>query len=79
LLIDKIRQFAETNGAQFFVGMQRSDQKLIDHLLETHVRFASFDGTPSYSKDFGSHWTPEGQRMVAARLLKLIFDSNNTN
>ena len=79
LLIDKIRQFAETNGAQFFVGMQRSDQKLIDHLLATHVRFASFDGTPSYSKDFGSHWTPEGQRMVAARLLKLIFDSHDTN
>jgi hypothetical protein len=79
LLIDKIRQFAETNGARFFVGMQRTDQKLIDHLLEAHVQFVSFDGTPSYSEDFGSHWTPQGQRMVAARLLKLIVDSHQTN
>jgi hypothetical protein len=74
-LVDKIQQFVESNGAQFFVGMQRTDQKLVDHLLANHVRFVLFDGIPAYSENFGSHWTPEGQKLVAARLLNLISDT----
>jgi hypothetical protein len=75
-LVETIQQFVEANGAQFFVGLQRTDQELADHLRKDQVQFVSFDGAPAYPEAFGAHWTPAGQKMVAARLLQLISDND---
>src|SRR5436190_7932097 len=65
-LVDKIRQFVETNGARFFVGLQASDAALIRHLEAARIPYVSFDGAAAYpGESLGAHWTPEGHKLVA--------------
>ena len=76
-LVDEIRQFVETNGAKFLVGLQYDDSDLAGHLKSTGVPFTTFDGAESYpGAAAGNHWTPEGHRLVARRLLRLLSDNN---
>jgi hypothetical protein len=72
-LVDKIRQFVETNGGKFVVGLQTTDAALVRHLQAARIRFVSFDGAASYpGASVGGHWTPEGHKLVAERLLGLL-------
>lgn len=72
-LVDKIRQFVEANGAKFLVGLQSSDVALVRHLEAARIPFVSFDGAASYpGASVGGHWTPEGHKLVAERLLGLL-------
>jgi hypothetical protein len=72
-LVDKIRQFVEANGAKFLVGLQSSDAALVRHLEAARIPFVSFDGAASYpGESVGGHWTPEGHKLVAERLLSLL-------
>jgi hypothetical protein len=72
-LIDKIRQFVEANGGKFLVGLQSTDAALVRHLEAARIPYVAFDGAASYpGASVGGHWTPEGHKLVAERLLGLL-------
>jgi hypothetical protein len=75
-LVSKLREFVEAHGARLLVGLQAKDDKLIEHLQAERIPFVTFDGAEAYSDIYGSHWTPNGHRLVAERLLKLLSESN---
>jgi len=70
-LVDMIRDFVEANGAKFLVGLQTTDADLVQHLEIKHIPFVTFDGAEAYPTG-GQHWTPQGQKLVAERLLGLL-------
>ncbi|MDH6263328.1 SGNH/GDSL hydrolase family protein [Bradyrhizobium sp. BR13661] len=72
-LVDMIRDYVESHGAKFLVGMQTTDADLVRHLEAEHVPFVTFDGAGAYpGLGTGEHWTPEGHKLVAERLLGLL-------
>lgn len=76
-LVSKIRDFVEANGAKFLVGLQYGDPELIRHLQANRIPFVSFDGAAFYpGAAAGSHWTPEGHRLVAERVLGLLSENH---
>ena len=75
-IVSKMREFVEAHGARLIVGLQSSDDKLIQHLRSEQVPFVAFDGAETYSNLFGAHWTPAGHKLVAQRLLGLLSDTN---
>ncbi len=71
-LVTKIRDFVEGNGSKFMVGIQDRDEALVRHLEANRIPFVKLEGA-DYLKNFegniwGAHWTPEGQKDVAARI-----------
>jgi hypothetical protein len=76
-LVDKMREFVEANGAKFMVGLQYRDEQLIRHLEAGKIPFVSFDGADYYrGEGAGAHWTPDGQKFVADRVMKLLSENN---
>jgi hypothetical protein len=76
-LVSKIRDFVEANGAKFLVGLQYRDPELILHLQANRIPFVTFDGAAFYpGASFGSHWTPDGHKLVAERALGLLSENN---
>jgi hypothetical protein len=76
-LVSKIRDFVDANGAKFLVGLQFDDPKLVRHLRANQIPFVSFDGAEFYpGAAAGSHWTPEGHKLVAERVLGLLAKNN---
>ena len=72
-LVDKIREFVEANGAKFLVGLQATDAGLVAHLQSKRIPFVTFDGAAAYpGAPLGQHWTPEGHKVVAERMLGLL-------
>jgi hypothetical protein len=72
-LVDKIKDYAEANGARFLVGLQTTDDGLVRHLRDKHVPFVAFDGADAYpGVASGAHWTPEGHKFVAEKLYGLL-------
>ena len=72
-LVDKIREFVEANGSKFLVGLQTNDAALVRHLEARAIPFVTFDGAAIYpGEGVGGHWTPEGHKLVAERLLGLL-------
>ena len=77
ILVGKIREFVEGNGAKFLVGIQYRDEALIRYLEVNQIPFAKFDGAAFYTGGgWGEHWTPEGQKLVAERVLHLLSANN---
>jgi hypothetical protein len=75
-LVGKIRDFVEANGAKFLVGLQYSDPELIRHLQANRIPFVTFDGAAFYpSAAAGAHWTPDGHKLVAERVLGLLSEN----
>jgi hypothetical protein len=75
-IVSKMRGFVETHGAKLIVGLQASDDKLIQHLQAERIPFVAFDGAEAYSNLHGAHWTPAGHKLVAERLLGLLSENN---
>ena len=76
-LVSKIREFVEANGAKFLVGLQYTDPGLIRHLQANRIPFVTFDGAAFYpGAGFGVHWTPEGHKLVAERVVGLLTENN---
>ena len=75
-LVGKIREFVEGNGAKFLVGIQYRDEALVRYLEGNQIPFARLDGAAFYTGGFGPHWTPEGQKFVAERVLGLLSANN---
>lgn len=74
-IISKVREFVEAHGARLIVGLQLSDDKLMQHLQAERIPFVTFDGAEAYANKFDAHWTPAGHRLVAERLLGLLTES----
>jgi hypothetical protein len=75
-LVDEIARFVTVSGAKLLVGIQSTDDALMRHLRDRRISFVSFDGAPSYTGNSeGGHWTPEGHKVVADRLLGLLSAS----
>jgi len=76
-LVSRIRNFVEANGAKFLVGLQFNDPELVRHLQASRIPFVSFDGAEVLpGAAAGSHWTPEGHKLVAERVLGLLAKNN---
>jgi lysophospholipase L1-like esterase len=75
-LVGKIREFVESNGSSFLVGLQSSDAGLIRYLEASRIPYVAFDGAAAYSAGSGAHWTPEGHQLVADRLLGLLSENH---
>jgi hypothetical protein len=76
-LVSKIRDFVEANGAKFLVGLQYRDDKLIRHLEASRIPFVNLEGADFYpGEGSGAHWTPEGHKVVAERVLGLLSENN---
>jgi hypothetical protein len=76
-LVSKLREFVEANGAKFLVGLQYRDEQLIRHLEASRIPFVSFDGADYYrGEGAGAHWTPEGHKVVADRVMQLLSENN---
>jgi hypothetical protein len=75
-LVGKIRDFVEANGAKFLVGLQYDDPDLVRYLQANGIPFVTFDGADLYpGAAAGTHWTPEGHKLVAARVLGLLSEN----
>jgi hypothetical protein len=76
-LVGKIRELVQASGARFLVGIQYRDENLIRYLQSSRIPFVSLDGAPFYQGSAaGGHWTPEGQKFVADRILGLLAENN---
>jgi hypothetical protein len=73
-LIGMMREFVESQGAQFLVGLQYRDAKLEQALGAAKIPYVSFEGAEHYFGD-GDHWTPKGHETVANRLMTLLSDN----
>jgi hypothetical protein len=71
-LVGKIREFVEANGAKFLVGIQFHDEQLVRYLEANRIPFTRLEGADFYIARIGPHWTPEGQKFVAERVLDLL-------
>ena len=72
-LVAKMREFVEGNGGKFLVGIQYHDAALVSYLEANNIPFVGLEGAPHYTQGgFGPHWTPEGHRFVANRILGLL-------
>lgn len=76
-LVGTMRDFVQANGGKFLVGLQYRDLELIGYLQAERIPFVSFDGAGFYpGASEGTHWTPEGHKLVAERVLGLLSQNN---
>ena len=67
-LIGMMKEFVESQGAKFLVGLQYHEPALEAALNAQKIPYTSFDGADHEFGD-GDHWTPKGHELVAERLL----------
>ena len=76
-LVGKLRDFVQAKGARFLVGLQYRDPDLMRYLQAERIPFVSFDGAEFYpGAAEGAHWTPDGHKLVAERVLGLLSENN---
>jgi hypothetical protein len=75
-LVSQIREFVEAHGARLMVGLQRSDDKLLQHPQAERNPFVTFNDAEASSDRFGGHWTPAGHKLVAERLPRLLSENH---
>jgi lysophospholipase L1-like esterase len=73
-LIGMMKEFVESKGAKFLVGLQYRDPALEAALAGMKIPYAWFDGAEHEFGD-GDHWTPKGHELVAERLLTLFTEN----
>jgi len=73
-LIGMMKEFVESKGVKFLVGLQYRDPALEAALTGMKIPYTSFDGAEHEFGD-GDHWTPKGHELVAERLLTLLNDN----
>jgi len=69
-LVTMMRDFVESRGAKFLVGMQLEDSKLEGFLQAQKIPYAQLAGAATLGN--GIHWNPEGHVTVADRLKSLF-------
>ena len=75
-LVGQLRDFVQARGARFLVGLQYRDPELMRYLEAERIPFVGFDGAEFYpGAAEGAHWTPDGHKLVAERVLRLLSDN----
>jgi hypothetical protein len=69
-LVGMMRDFVESRGAKFLVGLQHQDADLEPYLVSQNIPYARFDDAAALPGD--DHWSPEGHATVAASLMTLL-------
>jgi hypothetical protein len=69
-LVGMMRDFVESHGARFFVGLQHKDPDLEPFLVAQKIPYARFDDAAVIPGD--DHWSPQGHAQVAERLMALL-------
>ena len=69
-----MKEFVESKGAKFLVGLQLREPALEAALTAMKIPYTSFDGAEHELGD-GDHWTPKGHELVAERLLTLFKEN----
>ncbi len=69
-LIGMMRQFVESHGAKFLVGLQLPDPALEPYLQAAHIPYVRMDGADTLPND--GHWSPKGHLTVAERLKGML-------
>jgi hypothetical protein len=73
-----IRDFVETQGGRFLVGVQGREARIETFLSEKNISFVTLDGADDYMpKDI--HWTPKGNSFVADRLSAVLTRTDTTS
>jgi len=70
-LVRLMREFVEAHGAIFLVGVQRHEPTLEAFLQAQGIPHTEFEGAATFPSH-GGHWTPEGQVVVAQRLMSML-------
>ena len=59
--------------ADLFFGLSSRSDDVIGRQQANNIPFVKLEGAPFYTQGgFGPHWTPEGQKVVADRILGLL-------
>jgi hypothetical protein len=74
-LIGMMKDFVESKGAKFLVGLQLREPALEAALTAMKIPYTSVDGAEHELGD-GDHWTPKGHELVAERLLTLLKENS---
>ena len=73
-LIGMMKEFVESKGAKFLIGLQLREPALEAALTSMKIPYTSFDEAEHELGD-GDHWTPKGHELVAERLLTLLKEN----
>jgi hypothetical protein len=73
-LVTAIDEFVSGQGSKLLVALQRTDEHLMAHLGSRGIPYVALDGAEAYGPQFGSHFTPEGNRFVANILQKFLAE-----
>lgn len=73
-LVGMMRDYVESHGAKFLVGLQRPDPALEPYLTAQKIPFVQLEGAATLPND--GHWSPQGHATVANRLLARLRASN---
>jgi len=74
-IVSKMREFVEANGGRLVIGLQSSDERMVEYPRSEQIPFVAFDGAEAYASRYGAHWTPAGHKLVAERLLGLLIEN----
>jgi hypothetical protein len=69
-LVGMMRDFVESHGARFLLGLQFEDKALEPYLTAQNIPFVRLDGVELIPGD--NHWSPQGHIAVADRLMALL-------
>jgi len=76
-LLGRIREFVESNGSKFMVGIQNHDESLARYLEASRIPYAKLEGAAFYTEGgYGPHWRPEGHQFVAERILRMLSENH---
>ena len=73
-LVGMMREYVESQGAKFLVGLQYREPVLEAALTAQKIPYVSFEGAEHYFGD-GDHWTPKGHETVANRLIGFFVEN----
>jgi hypothetical protein len=71
-LVGMMRDFVESLGAKFLVGLQHQDAALEPFLASQRIPYTRFDDAATIPGD--GHWNAQGHATVAQRLMKLLTE-----
>jgi len=69
-LVGMMRDYVQSRGARFLVGLQLPDPALEPYLLAEKIPYVRMDGAETLRND--GHWSPRGHVTVANRLMALL-------
>ena len=74
-LVAQIRDFVAARGAKLLVALQLGDAEFGRYLEAEKIPYVSLGGAEAYPATTGAHWTREGHKVVAERIMGLLREN----